>query len=136
MVTRFPHGRTDNRQEIVVQRGTGLAIGCVLFAGRGDEILVVKKASRHDYEFSGLWALPGGVVRCRESPGEMHWMPRGKLPGHLAPANCLLISSMLQPRLTAAERATWQPHIAAADAVCTRWASDIGWRDEPAPWIF
>lgn len=42
-------------------------MGSVLMVERSDErILVVKKAAREEYEFSGLWVMPGGLLRTNE----------------------------------------------------------------------
>ncbi len=44
-------------------QGTGFFLGAVLLARRGERVLLVRKASRPGYAFSGMWALPGGRVR-------------------------------------------------------------------------
>lgn len=41
-------------------------LGGVVFTQKADRFAVVRKAERDDYEFSGLWALPGGMVRPME----------------------------------------------------------------------
>lgn len=44
----------------------GVGIGAVLVILRRSpfEVLVVQKADVDDYEFSGMWSMPGGMVRC------------------------------------------------------------------------
>lgn len=38
-------------------------LGGVVFAENGDRFAAVRKAIKEGYEFSGFWALPGGMVR-------------------------------------------------------------------------
>lgn len=38
-------------------------IGAVVFARSGDQFAAVRKAPKTGYGFSGLWAMPGGMVR-------------------------------------------------------------------------
>ena len=42
---------------------TDIGIGAVLAVNVGDSLAFIQKASKKDYEFSNLWALPGGMVR-------------------------------------------------------------------------
>ncbi len=48
----------------------GVGIGAVLILRRtgSGEILLVRKAQRAGYEWSGRWALPGGVLRTEDIP--------------------------------------------------------------------
>jgi hypothetical protein len=48
-------------------RGGRCAIGIVLLAQHGSEIIAVRKARVAGYEFSNLLALPGGLVRADSS---------------------------------------------------------------------
>lgn len=41
-------------------------VGGVVFAGAGDRFIAVRKAPKDGYEFAGLWALPGGMVRVQD----------------------------------------------------------------------
>lgn len=38
-------------------------VGGVVFARAGGRFLAVRKAPKEEYEFAGLWALPGGMIR-------------------------------------------------------------------------
>lgn len=49
---------------------TDCAVGAVVFAHHAGRVAVVRKAPVDGYEFSGRWALPGGIVRG-ENPGGM-----------------------------------------------------------------
>jgi 8-oxo-dGTP pyrophosphatase MutT (NUDIX family) len=59
---------TTGEKGIVCGAAGKFAIGCVLLLHRDAEFVFIRKAPKPDYEFSGLWALPGGVVRTSSEP--------------------------------------------------------------------
>ena len=48
---------------ITLGTGQSWRLGAVAFVRSGENFAVVQKAARTSYEFSDLWALPGGMVR-------------------------------------------------------------------------
>jgi hypothetical protein len=61
--------RRPNNQGFFPIGAHGLACGAVVFLREetGGRVLLVQKAERPGYEFSGLWALPGGMLRSVDS---------------------------------------------------------------------
>lgn len=51
---------------VALESGQAWRLGAVAFVRSGESFAVVQKAARANYEFSNLWALPGGMVRLRK----------------------------------------------------------------------
>ena len=187
--------------------GGDLGIGFVaLIETRAKEILLIRKANKHNYEYSGRLALPGGMIRSKEvhspeflrdfeysiqarleeesglspslfngleplstitpvtsytakgarrhtlvlplsgkisgqvpllatsssvqEPQWVHWAEVVSLIREVAPANCLVLASYLQDRLTPNQRDFIAPAVEKALHDCTGWAEEVGW---PSP---
>ena len=67
--------------EIIHARDGRYGIGAILcmFVGGTSEILLVRKAARVDYEFSGLWTCPGGMVRAAQDSTSLEACIRNSL---------------------------------------------------------
>lgn len=182
----------------------GVGIGAVLAVLRPNplEVLVVQKADVDGFEFSGMWSMPGGMVRCSESSAEnpdpllllanslskrvqlecgisgvtaaqlspvvilpppvtrytakgmlrhtvvLPFLFTGPEPLHLvasdrsvrnpqwmkvdealratAPANRLILASLVWPSLTKPERNQLTPDVNAARQQCNSWAAEVG----------
>jgi len=194
--------------------GAGVVeLGAVLVARRVDapSVLLVQKAARAGYEWSGRWALPGGMLRGQDlhsvgvedlealaraamarrvavevgvplhgvgsarplgliPPPVTHYHLKAKscyvlvlpfvlegveaLPtqsddpsiatarwrepveawGELTPATSLILGHLLWRELGATGRASVEPLLRDALAVCRGWAAEVGLPPVPAPW--
>ena len=44
-------------------RGVGFSLGAVVLVQDAGRVLLVRKAAKAGYDFSGMWAMPGGRIR-------------------------------------------------------------------------
>src|ERR1700737_4683547 len=82
-----------NPQGIWTIRNGECAIGVVLLAKHDDKIALVRKAPVEGYEFSGMYALPGGLIRQQENSTFLASLTRSMM--HRAAQECGLAQESL-----------------------------------------
>jgi len=126
-------------------RGHGFDLGVVLLVRDRGRVLMVKKAARSGYEFSGMWTLPGGRIRGEGSLTEAmedSIRRRVRAEAGVEIDNPILPISMLPPltRYTVAGVSCTtailplMAEVRGVPAVSDASISEVAWRDLSGSW--
>lgn len=126
-------------------------IGAVVFARSGDRFAAVRKAPKAGYGFSGLWAMPGGMVRPQAGSTDFERVVQDALSTRAAAETSLAIRDFeraigLGPVVTAYDVAGIRRHVVVMAyvahlphrdllGVCDTSIAEATWSEIPPDWI-